>query len=123
MSRSYRDLEVYKISLDLFFRTHEFSLKLPKYETYELGSQVRRSSDSINSNIVEGYGRKDYKKDFLKFLAFSRASHDETTNHLFKISKLYPNLKSEADELVKEYESLGKRLYSFHQYVRKSWRV
>jgi len=123
MSRSYRDLEVYKISLDLFFRTHKFSFRLPKYETYELGSQVRRSSDSINSNIVEGYGRKEYKKDFLRFLAFSRASHDETTNHLLKISRLYPHLEFEADALVTEYETLGKKLYSFHRYVQKSWRT
>lgn len=123
MSQSYRDLEVYKSSLDLFLKTHAFSLKLPKYELYELGSQVRRSSDSVNSNIVEGYGRKAYKKDFLRFLTFSRASHDETVNHLLKISKLYPNHAKEATDLMKAYETLGKRLYQFHRYVQSSWRT
>ncbi|MCX6171922.1 MAG: four helix bundle protein [Flavobacterium sp.] len=47
------------------------SLLLPKYELYELGSQLRRSSDSIVTNIVEGYGRKRYKSDFIKFLVYS----------------------------------------------------
>ena len=68
MSKSYTELNVYKISFNLFIQTHQLSKKLPKYETYELGSQLRRSADSVNSNIVEGYGRKRYKKDFIKFL-------------------------------------------------------
>ena len=54
MANSYRDLEIYTISLQLFYQLHSLSLRLPKYELYELGSQVRRSSDSIVSNIVEG---------------------------------------------------------------------
>ena len=58
---SYKELDIYKIALDLFYQTHPVSLKLPKHEMYELGSQLRRASDSIVSNIVEGYGRKKYK--------------------------------------------------------------
>lgn len=59
----YTDLDVYKVSLELFFIVHPTSLKLPKYEMYELGSQLRRSADSVVTNIVEGYGRKRYKAD------------------------------------------------------------
>ena len=57
MSKSHKDLEIYNDALNLFFETHKTSLKLPKYELYELGSQIRRSADSMVSNIVEGYGR------------------------------------------------------------------
>lgn len=71
MATSYRDLEIYTTSLELFYKLHPLSLKLPKYELYELGSQIRRSSDSIVSNIVEGYGRKRYKADFVKFLVYA----------------------------------------------------
>ena len=63
MFKTYKELEVYQLSFDLFIRTHKFSFKMPKYETYELGSQVRRSADSINSNIIEDYGRNRYKKE------------------------------------------------------------
>lgn len=122
MGRSYRDLEVYKVCIDLFYKTHKLSLRLPKYGLFELGSQIRRSSDSINSNIVEGYGRKDCKKDFLRFLSIARGSHDETINHLVKICLLYPELSKEIKPLISEYEILGKRLYSFHNYVLKNWR-
>ncbi len=52
--KSYKDLEIYSMSLYLFYKTHQISLKLPKYELYELGSQIRRSADSVPTNIVEG---------------------------------------------------------------------
>ena len=109
MAKSYRDLEIYKISFDLFIRTHRFSLKLPKHELYEFGSQLRRSSDSVNSNIVEGYGRKTYQKDFIKFLIYSNSSNDETTNHLMKLEVLYPQFNVEISALVTEYKNLGRK--------------
>jgi len=86
--KSYKELEVYQKAFTLFIETHKFSMLLPKYELYELGSQLRRSSDSVISNIVEGYGRKQYKADFIKFLIYSHASNLETMNHLEKIQIL-----------------------------------
>ena len=47
---SYKDLDIYKMSLSLFYEVHPMSLKLPKYE---FGSQLRRSADSIVTNIVK----------------------------------------------------------------------
>jgi len=122
MGNSYVDLDIYTISFDLFIRTHRFSLKLPKHEVYELGSQLRRSSDSVNSNIVEVYGRKRYQKDFIKFLTYSQSSNDETTNHLKKLTILYPEFK-EVTELIKEYNLLGGKINNFIKYVEKNWRT
>ena len=66
--KSYKDLEIYKLSYDLAIKIHRMTLKLPKYEMYEEGSQIRRSSKSITSCIVEGYGRKIFKAEFINFL-------------------------------------------------------
>ncbi len=107
MAKTYKQLEVYQLSFDLFIRTHRFSFKMPKYEMCELGSQIRRSADSVNSNIVEGYGRNRYKKDFIKFLVYSHSSNDETKNHLLKIKTLYPHL--EAFGGVDQPSAAGKR--------------
>ena len=49
---------------------------------YEEGSQIRRSVKSIRSNIVEGYGRRRYKQEFIRFLTYAHASCDETIDHL-----------------------------------------
>jgi four helix bundle protein len=50
--KNYKDLEIYNLSYDLAFRVHKMSLGLPKYEIYEEGSQVRRSSKGITSSIA-----------------------------------------------------------------------
>jgi four helix bundle protein len=121
--KSYLDLDIYKISLDLFFKAHKFSIKLPKHELYELGSQLRRSCDSVNSNIVEGYGRRRYKNDFIKFLVYSHSSNLEAMNHLIKLKGLYPDLAKEAEDLSKEYDFLGIKISNFLEYVEKSWKV
>ena len=39
------DLKVYRRLVELHLRVHELSLKFPKFEMYELASQVRRSSN------------------------------------------------------------------------------
>ena len=123
MAKNYKELDVYNISFDLFIRTHQFTFKLPKHETYELGSQLRRSSDSVNSNIVEGYGRKKYKKDFIKFLVYSHSSNDETINHLRKIELLYKELSEDAIALRTDYNKLGGKLNKFIDYVVNNWRT
>lgn len=119
----YSDLDIYKISLDLFFKVHPASLKLPKYEMYELGSQIRRSSDSIVSNIVEGYGRKRYKAEFIRFLVFSHSSCLETKNHLYKISILYNGAIENINELISNYDILGAKIFNFIIYVEKNWKT
>ncbi|MFN3908582.1 MAG: four helix bundle protein [Flavobacterium sp.] len=93
IKKSYKDLEIYAISLQLFFEIHPLTLLLPKYELNELGSQLRRLADSVVTNIVEGYGRRKYKSEFIRFLIFSYASCLETIIHLSKICHLYPDLK------------------------------
>jgi len=113
-------LDIYIISFDLFIKAHRFSMKLPKHELYELGDQLRRSSDSVNSNIVEGYGRKRYKNDFIKFLTYSHASNDETINHLKKINILYPDFEEETKQLIELYNHLGGKIYNFIEYVIKN---
>jgi len=101
---SYRDLEIWQEARSLAVDIHRMSLKLPKFELYETGSQIRRSSHSVRSNIVEGYGRRRYKQEFIRFLVFSHASCDETTDHLEALR----DCQSLSDEEI--YTSLHDRL-------------
>lgn len=80
---SYKKLEIWQMARDLSIRVHRMTLEeLPKFEMFEEGSQIRRSAKSIRSNIVEGYGRRRYKQDFVRHLTFAIASCDETSDHL-----------------------------------------
>ncbi len=80
--KSYRDLEIYQVSKRLAIEVHKMSMTLPKFEMYEEGSQIRRSSKSVTSMIVEGYGRNHYKADYIKHLVYAQAECDETIVHL-----------------------------------------
>jgi len=119
--KSYRDLDVYRISYDLAIEVHGFSLTHPRYEVYEEGSQVRRSSKGITSCIVEGYGRRKYKAEFLKFLIYAHASCDETILHLSFLRDTHKENGSKVKLLIDSYEELGRKINGFINYVEKEW--
>ena len=68
----YKDLEIYRIAFDLSIKVHFASLKLPKFELFEQGSQIRRSTKSVKDTISEGYGRRRYKPEYIRYLVFSQ---------------------------------------------------
>ena len=80
---SYKNLEIWKLSREVVIEIHKMTLsELPKFELFEEGSQIRRSSKGVKSTIVEGYGRREYKQEFIRYLFFAIASNDETLDHL-----------------------------------------
>ena len=118
---SYKKLEIWQLARELVINIHEMTLEnLPKHEMYEEGSQIRRSSKSVKSNIVEGYGRRSYKQDFIRFLNMAQASNDETADHLETLfdtgsltdEKLYQDLRERLDHL-------GRKLNLFIKSVSK----
>jgi len=116
----YKDLEIYRISFNLSIRVHRASLKLPKFELYEQGSQIRRSSKGIKDTISEGYGRRRYKAEYVKYLVYSQASCDETLNHLDTIAELYPEIP-DFPLFIPEYIVLGKKINNYCQWVEDNW--
>ena len=111
----YKKLKVWQLSRDLVIAVHGMTLtKLPKFELYEEGSQIRRSMKSVKSNIVEGFGRRRYKQEYLRFLDFSYASLLETIDHL---ETLHETGSLTDDELFSSLEDrltqLSKALFSF----------
>jgi four helix bundle protein len=118
---SYRDLEIWELAREAAVAVHRMTVReLPTFETYEEASQIRRSVKSIRSNIVEGYGRRRYKQEFIRFLVFAHASCDETIDHLEGLfetgsltnEKLYRGLQSQLD-------LLGRKLHVFIQGVER----
>ena len=119
---NYKDLDIYQIAFKLSIKVHKLSLDLPKFELFEQGSQIRRSSKSVKDQIAEGYGRRNYKADFIRFLVYAQASNDECTNQIETIIQIYPD-KIEWKTLLEEYKILGMKINKFIQYVNDSWRT
>ena len=112
---SYKNLEIWQEARTLVIDIHKMTIeKLPKFELYEEGGQIRKSSESVKSTIVEGYGRRRYQQEYIRFLTYAIASNDETIDHLetlyetdsLKDKELYENLHS-------RIEILGKKLNNF----------
>ncbi|MCP4368480.1 MAG: four helix bundle protein [Deltaproteobacteria bacterium] len=118
---SYKRLEIWQMARELVIDIHKMTISnLPKYEMYEEGSQIRRSMKSVKSTIVEGYGRRKYKQEFIRFLIYSLSSNDETIDHL---ETLYET-DSMSDEnlyssLHDRLETLGKKLNLFISSVER----
>lgn len=121
---NYHDLEIWKIANELTIEIHNMTLNdLPKFEMFEEGGQIRRSAKSVKSNIVEGFGRRHYKLEYLHFLSIAIASNDESIDHLETLYQT-KSLKNSAkyqflhDKMLK----LGRKLNLFIQAVEKNHR-
>ena len=119
---NYRNLEVWKLARELVIAIHQMTLtKLPKFEAFEEGSQIRRAIKSVKACIVEGCGRRRYKQEFVKFLTYALASCEETADHLETLV-VTGSLTDDAlvEDLTKRLEELGRKLNLFLQSVERS---
>jgi len=118
----YKKLEIWQISRELVIDIHKMTLrKLPKFEMFEEGGQIRKSIKSVKSTIVEGYGRRRYKQEFIRFLVYAIASNDETTDHLETLFETESLTDQELyHDLSERLDKLGKKLNLFIRSVNKS---
>ena len=123
--QSYKELEIYQLAHKLAIEVHKMTLEdLPSFEMYEEGSQIGRSAKSISAAIVEGFGRKLYQQEFIRYLTYALASCDETKEHvelLFETGSL--KLREKFTGLLGQYEELGRKLYRFRETVQNDLRL
>ena len=117
---SYKDLEIYRLAYSLSIRIHKATMKLPQFETYEQGGQIRRSSQSVKDSIVEGFGRRKYKAEYIRYLVFAQASCDEATDQAKAIADLYPSIE-EFKAINNDLELLGEKINNYIKYVDLNW--
>ena len=77
----FKDLEVWKVSMDLVLKVYEITRQFPKSEQFGLASQLQRAAVSVPSNIAEASGRGT-KRDFAHFLDQARGSLFEVITQL-----------------------------------------
>lgn len=117
---SYKKLEVWQLARELSIEIHEMTLALPKFEQFEEAQQIRRSSKSVRSTIVEGYGRRFYKADYIKFIIYALSSNDETIDHLEILYETKSLTNTELyDTLYQKAILLGKKLNNFLKAIQE----
>jgi len=119
--KSFEDLEVYQKFFDLHLEISEISLFFPKHELYELGSQIRRSSNSIPANLAEGWNNK-HINIYLEGINRAFGEYQETVHHLHvAYRKGYIN-KQTYLKFRQRYEECAKMLRGLESALRR-WKA
>jgi four helix bundle protein len=114
--RNFRELEIWKKSIQfvkLIYLSTDF---FPKRELYGLTSQLRRAAVSIPSNIAEGSSRNS-EKEFIRFLEITMGSSFEMETQLiiakeinFLTDEKYSELHSDLEIIQKQINQLIKKI-------------
>ncbi|MBU1862655.1 MAG: four helix bundle protein [Candidatus Omnitrophica bacterium] len=107
--QSYEDLDVYQKLLGLHLEVHTLSLTFPKFELFELGSQIRRSSNSAPANIAEGWNNK-HTNIYIEGINRAQGEINETKHHLMVAFKKKYLSEERYHDFKNTYDSCGKML-------------
>lgn len=109
--KSYRDLQVWRKGIDLAKAVYALTHKFPKYETYGLADQLRRSAVSVPSNIAEGQARQ-HTGEFRQFLHMALGSAAELDTQIVLAYELGYVTEKEAEDIEQRVVEIRKMLYS-----------
>lgn len=107
---NFRNLDVWKKSIQLNKTIYLISNKFPNSEIFGLTSQMRRCSVSISSNIAEGSSRKS-NKDFCRFLEMSLGSAYELETQIIISKEIEFVTEQIFTELVEFITEIQKKLF------------
>ena len=83
----YKNLKVWKKSIDFIEQIYKITSDFPKTEIYWLTDQIRRAAISISSNIAEGSGRST-EMDYMRFLHIANWSALEVETQIIIAERL-----------------------------------
>ena len=84
--RSYRDLEAWRLGMDLAVSVYRLTKTFPREEQYGLSSQLRRAAISIPSDISEGHQQKT--KFYAHFVSLALGSLAEAETQIELANRL-----------------------------------
>ena len=110
---TYRDLDAWKLGMDLVEGVYKATKPFPATELYGLTSQVRRAAISIPSNIAEGHCRRSTKA-FANHVSIALGSHGELETCIEVGARLGFLGTAEAAQLLASSNSVGRLLYGLY---------
>ena len=107
--KSYKDLIVWKSSMNLVLDIYRISSVFPKSEQLILTSQMRRSAISVPSNIAEGWSRNS-ARSFNYFLKIASGSTSELMTQVEIALRLNYLPPEKANEITLKGNKISKML-------------
>jgi four helix bundle protein len=106
---SVEDLDVYQRLFSLALETYKLTLTFPKFELFEIGSQLRRSSNSAPANLAEGFNNK-HTNIYLEGISRAQGEIRETIHHLRMVHKKQYLAEEKLNYFLEQYNICGKML-------------
>lgn len=111
---NFKELRIWKDSMELSKNVYELTRKFPQDERYALTQQINRCVVSIPSNIAEGAGRNT-KNDFRHFVAISLGSSFELETQLLLAGEFEYLEKQNLETILSKLTSLQKMINKFRE--------
>ena len=107
--RSYQQLKVWQVGMQLVRAVYLLSDQFPKHEQYGLTSQIRRAAVSVPANIAEGHAR-DSTKEFLHHVSIAQGSLAEVETMIILAEDLGYCTRTKTNELLQQCAEEGRML-------------
>lgn len=116
MSRipTFKDLSVWKKSMDLMDHIYDLTETYPQHERFGLVAETRKSVRSIPANVAEGK-RRSSTKEFRHFISIALGSLGELQTQVLMASRRKYGLPEAFARVESEIEEIGKMLYGLER--------
>lgn len=114
----YKDLDVYRKSIDFVVDIYKITESFPDSERFGLVSQLRRAAVSLPSNLAEGSGRNG-KKELINFLHIARGSLFEIGTQLEISQRLGFVSQDDYDKLEERRATIQRMMNALISSLRK----
>ncbi|MEM1098545.1 MAG: four helix bundle protein [Planctomycetota bacterium] len=118
MVTSYRDLEVWQLSMAWVVRIYRLADTLPDDERFGLQSQLRRAAVSVPANIAEGAGR-DHTGDYLRHVSIAMGSLAEVETLIQIAIDLEYAPATRCDDLLETSQQIGRMLRGLQKSLKR----
>jgi four helix bundle protein len=114
----YKDLDVYRKSIDFVVDIYKIAESFPDSERFGLVSQLSRAAISLPSNLAEGSGRNG-KKELINFLHIARGSLFEIGTQLEISQRLGFVSQDDYDKLEERRATIQRMMNALISSLRK----
>jgi four helix bundle protein len=117
--KDYKELMVWRKSVDLAIATDKVTETFPGAEKFGITAQMRRAATSLPANIAEGWGRGT-PKEYIQFLLIARGSLMELETHATISRELHYLSQVNFGHLQEQFQEIGRMLNGLIRSLRSA---
>ena len=115
--RSYQELRVWQLGMQIARDVYQLSRAFPKDEIYGVTAQMRRAAVSVPANIAEGHVRES-TRDYLRHISIAFGSLAELETFLLLVEALGYTVADATRQLLQQCDQQGKMLRALQKRLK-----